>query len=89
MKRAAKLALGVAAVLVVLGLFLLPVVPIAVSCGEHLSTLSFGCLRFSASASVMYAYFGVGAVQLPFSHSYCFTYGNSGNMCGSGMQRMS
>jgi hypothetical protein len=98
MRRAAKLLIGLAATVVALGLFLLPVVPISVA-----SVVTLGCnnpsgtgcasyypLQYPASASVMYAYFGLGAVQIPSSgHSYCLMYGNPGIMCGFAMQRMS
>lgn len=92
MKRTAKLALGLAAVLVVLGLFLLPVVPITVSWGCE-GTFAPTCFTSSASASVMYAYSGIGAVQVPVlgelgGHTYCLMNGNPGTMCGYTMQRM-
>lgn len=94
MKREVKVVLGLAAVVVILGLLLLPVVPITVSAGcETSATINFGpCVAIlaSGSASVMYAYFGAGAVQVPVSsgHSYCLMYGNPGTMCGFAMQRM-
>jgi hypothetical protein len=40
----------------------------------------------------MYAYFGVGAVQIsnPYGadHSYCLMYGDPGTMCGFAILRM-
>lgn len=94
MKREVKVVLGLAVVVVVFDLFLLPVVPITVSAGcETSATINFGpCVAIpaSGSASVMYAYFGAGAVQVPVSsgHSYCLMYGNPGTMCRLAMQRM-
>ncbi len=90
MKRTAKLVLSLATVLVVLGLFLLPVVSINVEAarGTPNSSVNYST---SASASMMYAYFGVGAVQVPGmsgGHAYCLMYGNPGTMCGQPMQRM-
>ncbi len=91
MKREAKLVIVLAAVVLVLGLFLLPVVPITVEpyCSPHL----IGCpLSESVSASMMYAYFGVGSVYVPNysgGNNYCVMYGNPGTMCGVIMQRMS
>jgi hypothetical protein len=100
MKRRAKLVLSVAGVLVVLGLFLLPMVPISVawpvvaSC--YTPTGSISCAAYypiregSVSASVMYAYFGVGGVQIPIAngHTYCLMYGNPSTMCGFAMTQM-
>jgi hypothetical protein len=93
MKRAVKLALGLAAVLVVLGLFLLPVVSITVvdNCSGGME-YPVSVIPVSASASVMYAYFGVGAVQVPGpfapGHVYCLMDGNPGTMCGAPWQLM-
>jgi len=89
--RATEFALGVA-VVVVLGLFLLPVVPITVSVDCENLTLP-GCIPGvqSAFASTMYAYFGAGAVQVPGSYdsrSYCLMSGNPTVMCGLPMQRL-
>ena len=94
-KRAAKLALGFAVVAVVFGLFLLPLVPIKIGgtpCQQYPTLNGCGLGRettsgTTASASVMYAYFDVGAVQLPSPYfgnlSYCLMDGNShGMMCG-------
>jgi hypothetical protein len=81
-------------VLGVLGLFLLPVVPITVvfDCSGGMEC-PVGVLPVSASASVTYAYFGFGTVQVPNTlgggHSYCLMYGNPGTMCGFPLQRMS
>jgi hypothetical protein len=40
----------------------------------------------------MYAYFGVGAVNVPnpsfAGHTFCLMYGNPGDMCGYAYQRM-
>jgi hypothetical protein len=91
-KRTTKLVLGSAALLV-LGLFLLPVVPIMVvdNCNGGIEC-PVSVIPISASASVMYAYFGAGAVQVPGSlapgHVYCLMYGNPGTMCGAPWQRM-
>jgi len=85
MKRTTKLALGLAAVVVVLGLFLLPVVPITVA-------FSSGPIMYVAPASVspMYAYLGLGMVYVPHAfsdgHSFCWMEGSSGTMCGIPMQ---
>ena len=92
MKRTTKLVLGLVAVLVVLGLFLLPVVPVGVgySCNpQQDSVCPLGSSDVYAHASVMYAYFGLGAVQMPVGgQPYCFMYGNPGTMCGQPMERM-
>jgi len=94
-----KFILVLAAVVVVSGLFLVPVVPIRVervTCYGLCASIETPPL--SASASVMYAYLGVGGVQVPnpvpnpggvlVLNSYCFMYGNPGTMCGLAMQRM-
>ena len=99
MKQTAKLVIAIAATEVGLGLFLLPVVPISVASVVTLecstpsgpvSCTSYYTLQGPTSASVMYAYFGAGAVQIPGSngHSYCFVYGSPGTMCGFAMKRM-
>ena len=99
MKRAAKLVLGVAAVAVVLGLFLVPIVPITVASTEGTQNSSIVTGSYTASASMMYAYLGLGAVYVPsppnpygavtmLTHSYCLMVGNPGTMCGYSMQRM-
>ena len=96
MGRTAKLVLGVAAV-VVLALFLLPVVPITVASPYTEGTPRSLSSYQSASASMMYAYFGVGAVSVPNPNplltgsapqTYCLAYGNPGVMCGYPLQRM-
>jgi hypothetical protein len=81
-------ALGLAAVALVLILFLVPVVSITV-----VPTACLQCtdLPMGASASLMYAYHGVGAVYVPnygTGHSYCIMYGNPGTMCGYAEHRM-
>jgi len=99
-KRATQYVLVIVVVAVVLSLFLLPVVPISVAsvvtleCNNPSGPVS--CTSYyplqggSVSASVMYAYFGLGAVQIPGSsgHSYCLMYGNPGTICGYSMHRM-
>jgi hypothetical protein len=97
MKRLAKLALGsVAAVLVVLGLFLLPIVPISVGYVCNGNASECAQLSYSTFVSVTYASFHVGAVYVKdnsdgtFSQ-YCWMQGdpvgnpsiNGGAMCGS------
>jgi len=94
------LVLGLAGALVVLGLFLLPVVHISVASVVALdcSTPSgpISCVSYyplqsgSASASVIYAYFGVGAVQIPSAggHMYCLEYDSPDTMCGFAMTQM-
>ncbi len=93
--------MSLAGALVILGLFLLPVVPISVAsvvtldCGTPSGPIS--CTSYyplqggSVSASVMYAYFGVGAVQIPSAsgHTYCLMYDSPGTMCGFAMEQMS
>ena len=92
MKRRSKVALGLIVTLVVLGLFLLPVVPIRVT--EYPPTDPTGVsggISTSVPASPTYAYFGVGAVYVPdylLGHSYCLIYGSPHTMCGIHMQRM-
>ena len=85
------LSLGLVAVLLVVVLFLLPVVSIGVEAATGTPNSSVERVT-SASASMMYAYFGVGVVQVPHpydsGHTYCFMYGNPGTMCGFAMQRM-
>ena len=98
-KRATKLALGlVATVLVVLGVFLLPAMPISVpyACDGNASECSQ--LSYSTFASVTYASFHFGAVYVKdnsdgrFSQ-YCWMEGNPINnpsidndaMCGTGL----
>lgn len=99
MKRASKLALGLAALVVVLALFLLPIIPIQVSptdtpsCATKPPVDVYPCTVFfegSARASVMYAYLGMGTVQIAnsSSYAYCLVYGNPGTMCGQPVQRM-
>ncbi|MGA2198302.1 MAG: hypothetical protein ABSG45_00010 [Nitrososphaerales archaeon] len=91
MKSWAKISVGLAAALVVLALFLLPVVSISVEAATGTPNSSVDHIT-SASASMMYAYFGVGAVQISNSygggHSYCLMYGDPGTMCGFAMHRM-
>ena len=85
MKRAAKLALiSAALVLVVLGLFLLPVVPISVqyACAGNASECAQLCI--STFASVTYASFHVGAVYVKDNNDgafsqYCWMEGNPVN----------
>jgi hypothetical protein len=62
MKRAAKLSLVLVAAVLIVGLFFIPVVPIRVGTGCFGFCTSLEPLTVSASASVMYAYFGFGAV---------------------------
>jgi hypothetical protein len=87
-----KVGLGLVVALLVLGLFLLPVVPIRVV--EYPPTDPAdvsGGLSTSVPASPMYAYFGVGAVYVPdylLGHSYCLIYGSPDTMCGMHIQRM-
>jgi hypothetical protein len=90
-RRAVGSVLGLAAV-VMLGLFLLPVVPITV--GAECKNLTVpGCAPGvqSAYASAMYAYLGYGAVQVPGpygSEHYCLVSGDWTVMCGLQMQRI-
>jgi hypothetical protein len=90
MKRATKFILGAAAVVIVLGLFLLPIVPVTVAFSPRPDLPSGGAMfTESASASPMYAYFGFGTVYVPNNHaghSYCLMEGNPGTMCGIFMQ---
>jgi hypothetical protein len=98
MRRAAKLAVGLAVAAVVLGLFLMPAVPISIEpdCASPTGTCSGGP-GVPASTSVTYAYLGAGAVRVPnfsplligpTSYSYCLVYGNPGMMCGQSVQRI-
>ena len=93
MKRRSKMALLVGVMAIFAGaLFLLPVVPITVSWGCE-GTFAPTCFTSSASASVMYAYSGVGMVRVPVlgelgGYVYCLMNGNPGTMCGYFMQRM-
>ena len=90
MKRTAKLALGLAIVLVSLTLLLLPVVPITVALTAP-QTIATGVEMAPASASVTYAYFGMGAVYVESfggGHVYCLMYGNPGTMCGQPWLRL-
>ena len=96
MKRMVSAILGVVAVAVVLLLFLLPVVSISVQFTRGTANSSVDLFQTSVSASIMYAYFGVGAVQVPNSvvnaygmhYSYCLMYGNPGTMRGVSAQRV-
>ena len=90
MKRTTKLVIALAVTVIVLGLFLIPVVPITVGLTCPPGVFCF-LGHYPASASMMYAYFGVGAVQLSGmsgGHAYCLMYGNPGIMCGFTVQRM-
>ena len=82
MKRLAKLALvSAAAALVVLGVFLLPVVPISVHYACFGNTSMCSQLSYSTFSSVTYASFHVGMVYVKdnsdgsFSR-YCWMQGN-------------
>jgi hypothetical protein len=93
MERWAKITLGLAAAAVVLGLFLLPLVTISVEAASTSANSSVDVFHLtSASASMMYAYFGVGAVQVsnPYGggHTYCLMSEDPGTMCGFVMHRM-
>jgi hypothetical protein len=81
MKRTIKLVLGSgAAVGILLGLFILPVIPISVqyACFGNASLCSE--LSYSTFASVTYASFNVGAVYVWNNHggynAYCWMQGN-------------
>jgi hypothetical protein len=72
------------ATLVVLGLFLLPVVPVTfdIACNGMP-----GCPHVldSGSSSITYSYFGVGAVQVQGyngGHAYCLMHGSPSTVCG-------
>ena len=95
MKLAAKLTLGLAAVAAaILVLFLLPVVSISLAsmsiCSPEYGVSSCPPPVYPGSASMAYAWFGIGAVYVPSppglvmgpSHSYCLMDGNPGTMCG-------
>lgn len=103
--RATRIALSLAAAIAFLVLFLVPVVPISVSAPVCNSSTVFagpGCATWysapgSSSASVIYAYLGIGAVRVvdmsplligPLSYRYCVMVGNPGTMCGQAMQRI-
>ena len=90
-RRAVGYVLGLAAV-VMLGLFLLPVVPVTVGRGvQEPDRASLAPGVQSAYASAMYAYLGYGAVQVPGpngSEHYCLVSGNPTVMCGLQMQRI-
>ena len=81
-------------VAVVLGLFLVPAESIRVvnDCIQvHGADCPVSVIPISASASVTYAYFGIGAVQVPGlhgGHAYCLMYGSPETMCGAPWQRM-
>ncbi|MGA2663329.1 MAG: hypothetical protein ABSF83_00090 [Nitrososphaerales archaeon] len=83
--RVMQLAVVVAAAVVALTIFLIPIVPVTVTL--NCSDLP-GCpyVAAPAQASITYAYFGVGAVQVPHlndgGYSYCVMHGNPGSMCG-------
>jgi hypothetical protein len=98
MKRGAKFALGLSAVAVIMLLFLLPVVTVTVQanckevypegiiCVPDNPSVPVSMTFASASASVMYAYLRIGAIQVPGpnygQHQYCLVYGDPSTMCG-------
>jgi len=94
MKRAVKVGLAVVPIAIILGLFLLPIVPMTVSylpCKECMG----GMIRESASASASYAFFGAGMVYVPNAypstgHTYFWLSGDgeSGTICGYAMERV-
>jgi hypothetical protein len=95
MRRAAKAGLGLAAagVVIVAFFFLVPVFAITVVfvCPAGDRECPVSVVPISASASVMYAKFGVGAVYVPNDsggHNYCFISVNNGMMCGTDFQRI-
>jgi hypothetical protein len=99
MKRLAKLGLvSAVAVLVALGVFLLPVVPISVEYACNGSASGCSQLSYSTFASVTYASFHVGAVYVKDNgdgrfNQYCWMEGNpitnpsinNDAMCGTGL----
>jgi len=92
MRLGAKIILGLVTAFVLMFLFLLPWVSIPVEAANTSGNPAEGALQLGwASGSVMYAYFGVGAVQVPnpyaVGHTYCFMYGDPGTMCGFVMHR--
>ena len=95
MRRAAKARLGLAAagVVIVAFFFLVPVFAITVVfvCPAGDRECPVSVVPISATASVMYAKFGVGAVYVPNDsggHNYCFISVNNGMMCGTDFQRI-
>jgi hypothetical protein len=93
MRQLVKVGLGVAGVVIVAFFFLVPVFAITVVfvCPAGDRDCPVSVVPISASASVMYAKFGVGAVYVPNDsggHSYCFISVNNGMMCGTDFQRI-
>jgi hypothetical protein len=100
MKRATKVVLGSGIVVgVLLGLFLLPVIPISVQYVCFGNATMCAELSYSTFASVTYASFNVGAVYVRDNNdgrfsSYCWMQGNPVNnpgvnndaMCGTLVQ---
>jgi hypothetical protein len=93
MRQLVKVGLGVAGVVIVAFFFLVPVFAITdvFVCPAGDRDCPVSVVPISASASVMYAKFGVGAVYVPNDsggHSYCFISVNNGMMCGTDFQRI-